>query len=382
MKFFIVALSILTLIFGGSLTLNLFYIEFSKDYFKFEISINVYWIYNYFLGVIEPKSKFSLKINEFTLFEIESGIWNLISKNMINNAQKEFQTSNQVENPKSELQDQKKMSEINFKSSSESIATFANIYDYTDNNQDITDTSLINEIQKERDETKEYLDKKYEVSTFYNGECTEQNLLNSLENDKPDIFLYFGHGSEEGLATNDFSIYNPNYLTPTEIGSVSSLPNGLLAMTIACQSATNEDLMNAFFNIGYKTFIGFKGDVQTDVGNYFMERFFYHAIIKGESVKTAYLNANSDGWGFVFLTMLPLMLGIIGTVGSILAIRIILNLPAESKWGKALCILGLIGIISAITLVISLFEGRAGVFFLYDSQLEANTNVNAEEIYL
>jgi len=71
---FYAALIFITLIYGGSLILNGFTLEYIKNNQNIIIWIDIFWKYNSFLDVDIPKSTFLVAMNQVLLFEISSGI--------------------------------------------------------------------------------------------------------------------------------------------------------------------------------------------------------------------------------------------------------------------------------------------------------------------
>ncbi|MHA1343704.1 MAG: hypothetical protein ACTSQG_06940 [Promethearchaeota archaeon] len=60
------------------MSLNDLSLEYIKNDLKMKVMLDIYWVYNSFLEVDVPKSTFSVKLNDFVLFEAKSGILELL----------------------------------------------------------------------------------------------------------------------------------------------------------------------------------------------------------------------------------------------------------------------------------------------------------------
>lgn len=339
---FLASLTFLTLIYGGSLTLNGFCLEYLKNSLKFVILLENYWIYNSFLEIDVPKSEFSIKINELLFFGIELGLIGSF-------------VNVKYYNPPTL-----------------GSATFGCVYDYDYDTLDV-DEGLFEGCKQNRDNTEDYLNNKYNVISLYDSNCTDDNILNSLENDNPEVFIFCGHGNSDGLLTNSYTRNNPDTLTPDEIKSVSPISDAKLAFILACDSMDDNELTDAFHSINYGVVIGFYSSVLIAMGYYFMTQFFYYAIDEGDSVETAFNNAEKDGRNSTPYVDVGLVIGliilIVGLSGFIAAL-----IANKSPWALLFLIVFGIGV------VISLAGYEAGQKF--QPRLREADGVDANKIYL
>ncbi|MHA1440142.1 MAG: hypothetical protein ACTSPD_21555 [Promethearchaeota archaeon] len=304
----LVGLALLTLVYGGLLSLDGFSLEYSRFDLKINILLEIFWVYSPHLDVDVPKSNFSMKFLYSLIVEIEFNLIDSSSKirfldslalKSISNFIKGDQMYQQMKNLETELFSQDKMLEEGsqpLRGSSENNATLGYFVDIKGSDWD---EDAIDYADEGRDDVEDHLDDDYSVSTYNNEEFTEENLLNSLENDDPDIFVLIAHGNDTGeiyTMTTEETLDKkiPDALTAEDIKSVNPVSEGKLVFLLVCSSLADDDLPEAFFSIGYEALIGFPETAEIYLGVFFMTQFFYYAIKEDYSVQDAFDKAELD----------------------------------------------------------------------------------------
>ncbi|MHA1439415.1 MAG: hypothetical protein ACTSPD_17730 [Promethearchaeota archaeon] len=175
-------------IYGGSITLDGFNLEYLTESLKIVILLQSFWIFNSFLDIDVPNSIFSIKINDISIIRIGTDVTHslidmkyydsLKSYFLLNNRGNQLSYHNEYTEFKfPHHEKQKGITTGQVRNFSEPNVTFGYIYDYDYWENDIKPRSLWDELKEGRDKTEDYLDKNYDVSTFYNNYCTDYKLL-------------------------------------------------------------------------------------------------------------------------------------------------------------------------------------------------------------